>query len=64
MSTLIVNIEGKDKSLLLSFIKKLKASVKEITDSEKEDIALANAMMKGKKGKYVSKDVIIKKLQK
>ena len=64
MSTLIINIDSSEKSLLVSLLKKFKATVKEINEDEKEDFALVKAMLKGRKNKYVSEDSILKKLRK
>ncbi|MCO5258666.1 MAG: hypothetical protein M9916_00805 [Crocinitomicaceae bacterium] len=64
MGAIIVDISEKDKSLVLSFLKRLNLPVKELSEEDKEDMALVKAMFKGRTGKYVSKEVIMKKLQK
>ena len=64
MSTLIVNIDKQDKTLLMAFLKKLKATVKEISETDKEDLGLLNAMLKGRKNDFVDKSVIMKELRK
>lgn len=64
MDTLIINIDSTEKSLLVSLLKKFKATVKEINEADKEDFALVKAMLKGRKHKYISEDIILKKLRK
>ena len=63
MNTVI--IESKDKNdlkFLIQFAKKLGMQSRELTVEESEDIGLLNAMKKGRKKDYVSKEQVMKKL--
>ena len=58
---------GKSKAslkLLTDLAKKLGISVKYLTDEEKADIGLFNAIKQVRTGKYVDTDDFIKKLRK
>jgi hypothetical protein len=53
-----------DLKLLTDLAKKIGITVRYLNDDEKEDIGLANAIKKGRTGKFVDTDKFIEKLSK
>lgn len=53
-----------DLKLLTDIAKKIGITVRYLNDDEKEDIGLANAIKKGRTGKFVDTDKFIEKLSK
>ncbi|MFZ4800025.1 MAG: hypothetical protein ACOYMA_21225 [Bacteroidia bacterium] len=65
MQTVVLQSNSKvNLKLLTDFAKKIGVTVKYLTEDEKEEIGLLNAINKGKTGKYVDTDVYLKTLQK
>ncbi|MBI4648757.1 MAG: hypothetical protein HY738_19760 [Bacteroidia bacterium] len=65
MQTVVLHSNSKtDMKLLTDLAKKIGILVKYLTDEEKEDIGLLNAIIKGRTGKYVNTNNFIKKLRK
>lgn len=65
MKTIVVTPKNeKDFEFLTALLNKLKYEAKIIYDEEKEDMGLLKAMLKEKKGEYVSEDKIMKALGK
>jgi len=65
MQTVVLQSKSKvDLKLLTDLAKKIGIDVKYLTDEEKEDIGLLNAMKKGRTGKFVDTDSFVKKLRK
>jgi len=63
----IAIFEGTSKTkfkLLAELAKQLGIEVHFLTETEKEEIGLLNAIKKGKTGKYVDKDAFLKELRK
>ncbi len=65
MQTVVLHSNSKtDLKLLADLAKKIGITVKYLTEEEKEDIGLLNAIKKGRSGKYVNTDTFIKELRK
>lgn len=65
METLIINVKSeKEKSLFFALAEQLHLKAAALSEEDKEDYGLLKAMMKGKKGDYVSKQSIMKALRK
>lgn len=65
MKTIVVTPKNEnDFEFLTALLEKLKYEVKILYDEEKEDMGLLKAMLKEKKGDYVSEDEIMKALGK
>ena len=65
MQTVILQSNSKaDLELLTILAKKIGIVVKFLTEEEKEDIGLLNAMKKGRTKKYVDTEDFIKQLRK
>jgi len=65
MQTVVLNGKSKtDLKLLTDLAKKIGISVKYITEEEKEEIGLLNAISKGRTKKYIETDTFIKSLTK
>ena len=65
MQTVVLNGKSKtDLKLLTDLAKKIGISVKYLSEEEKEDIGMLNAIKKGRTGKYVSTESFLKKLSK
>lgn len=63
MELLIGNIKSKDdKNLFIDLAKRLGFSTKVLTLEDKEDIGLAKAIEEGRKSGYVSKEKVMKTL--
>lgn len=64
MSTLVITTKSKKNKALYSLLsKQLGDNIKVLTEIDKEDMALGNAMDKGRTGKFVSTESVIKKLR-
>jgi hypothetical protein len=65
MEIIIRNIKSKtDLKFFQQLAKRLGLKTTELTDDEKEDIALAKAIKEAKKGDFVSREEVIKALRK
>lgn len=65
MEIAILKAKSKSELKLLSKIAaKLGIIIRVLTDNEKEEIGMLNAIIQGKTGKYVDKDTFVKKLRK
>lgn len=64
MKTIIVEASEKDTLFVAEILKRLGLKARILSSEDKEDIALANAMKKGKTGKYIDVDDFVKKLRK
>jgi len=65
MEAVILNSESKsDIKLLLDLAKKIGIRARVITESELEDIGLANAIRKGVTNEYIDNEAFLKKLRK
>lgn len=64
MTTMIVNVPEKEKSLFLALLKKFQFKSKVVSEEDKEDYGLLKAMMEGETGEYIDTDLYIKKLRK
>jgi len=65
MQTVVLNSNSKaDLKLLTDLAKKIGVSVKYVTEEEKEDIGLGNAIKKGRTGQFSDTASFIKKLKK
>jgi len=65
METIVLNSNSKENLLLIAELaRKIGVSVKYLTDEEKEDIGIINAIKKGRTGEFVDTDVFIQKLSK
>jgi len=65
METVILNSESKsDIKLLLDLAKKIGITARVITESELEDIGLANAIKQGRTKEYIDNEVFLKKFRK
>ena len=65
MQTVVLHGKSKtDLKLLTDLARKIGISVKYLTEEEKEEIGLLNAIKKGRTGTYVNSDTFIKKLRK
>ena len=60
MSALVIQADSKSKKILSELAKKLGGKVLSIDDSQYEDIALGTLMDKEKTGKKVSKEMVMK----
>ena len=64
MNTLIITSEKKeDLKLFKELANRLGLSTKILTNEDQEEIALYNAMLEGKKSKFVSREAVMKKLK-
>jgi hypothetical protein len=64
MQVIVLDSPSKSKyKLLMGMAKELGCNPKELTDEEIEDLGLYRAMQEGKKGGYVSRDVVMKTLK-
>ncbi len=64
MSTLLINSEKEeDLNLFLELAHRLGLTAKVLSKDEKEEIGLHNAMVEGRKTKFVSKEAVMKKLK-
>ena len=65
MNSIIIESKNKsDLKLLVQFAKKLGMQSRALSIEEAEDIGLLNAMKKGRRKDYVSKEQVMKKLDK
>jgi hypothetical protein len=65
MDTVILNSDSKsDLKLLINLAKKLGIDARLLSDDEKEDIGMLNAIKKGRTSKYVDAESFIDKLKK
>jgi hypothetical protein len=65
METVVLSGSSKNNmKLLTDLAKKIGISVKYITDEEKEDIGMANAIRRGRTGKHVDTKQFIASLRK
>lgn len=65
METLIINLKSKkDREPFYALAQRLHLKASIITEEDKEDYGLLKAMLKGKKGEYVSKETVLKALRK
>jgi len=65
METILVNVKDKsDRDLLLALAKKLGLSARTLTKEENEDWALAKEIEKGMKTEDVSREEVMKALNK
>jgi hypothetical protein len=64
MSTIIIKADNKSGKLLWELAKKMGASVLSVKDEQFEDFALATMMDAKKTNDLVSRDLILKKLEK
>ena len=65
METLVINLKSaKDKSLFSELAKRLHLKTAILSDDDKEDYGLLKAMLNGRTGEYVDKEVILKALRK
>jgi hypothetical protein len=65
METLVIDIKSeKDKLLFYALAERLSLKAMSISKEDKEDYALLKAMLKEKKGDYVSKSKVLKALRK
>lgn len=65
MQTVVLNSNSKSNlKLLTDLAKKIGVSVKYLTDEEKEEIGMLNAITKGRTKTYIDTSTFIKKLKK
>ena len=64
MSAIVIKADNQSNKILKELAKKLGANVLNINDDQYEDLSLGYLMDKTKTGKTVSRDAIIKKLNK
>ncbi|MHB8260938.1 MAG: hypothetical protein ACYDCN_10915 [Bacteroidia bacterium] len=65
METLVITLKSeKDKSLFYTLAKRLHLKTALLSDEDKEDYGLLKAMLKGRTGKYVDKETVLKALHK
>ena len=65
METVVLHSNSKaNLKLITDMARKIGVTVKYLTDNEKEDIGLVNAIKKGRTGKFVDTDSFIEKLSK
>ena len=65
MEAVLLNSDSRsDMKLLLDLAKKIGIRARVITESEIEDIGLANAIKQGRTNEYIDNDAFLKKLQK
>jgi hypothetical protein len=65
METLIINLKSKkDKIPFYALAERLHLKASLLSDEDKEDYGLLKAMLKAKKGEYVSKESVLKALRK
>jgi hypothetical protein len=65
MEAVILNSDSKsDMKLLLDLAKKIGIKARVITESEIEDIGLANAIKQGRTKEYIDNEAFLKKLRK
>lgn len=65
MEALIIKPANKEEATLLkSMVKKMKVKYTVLNDEDKEDYALAGAILEAKDSKVVSEESIMKKLRK
>ncbi len=64
METVVLQSNSKaDLKLLTNLAKKIGITVEYLTDEEKEDFGLLNAIKKGRTGEFVNTDNFLKKLK-
>jgi len=65
MEAVLLNSDSKsDMKLLLDLAKKIGIKARVLTESEMEDIGLANAINQGRTNEYIDNEAFLKKLQK
>ena len=65
MEAVLLNSDSRsDMKLLLDLAKKIGIKARVITESEIEDIGLANAIKQGRTNEYIDNEAFLKKLQK
>jgi len=65
MEAVLLNSDSRsDMKLLLDLAKKIGIRARVITESEIEDIGLANAIKQGRTNEYIDNEAFLKKLQK
>jgi CheY-like chemotaxis protein len=65
MASIIIQSDNSDNlELIAKLAKKLGVHVSSVTDEQSEDLAFGTIMTSSKTGKTVSREVIMKKLQK
>ncbi|MGC9331961.1 MAG: hypothetical protein ACP5DZ_08825 [Bacteroidales bacterium] len=65
MDTVILNSDSKsDLKLLINLAKKLGIKAKFLSEEEKEEIGILNAIKQERTGEYVNTDNFVKKLRK
>lgn len=65
METLVLKSETKSElKIIADLAKKLGIKARYLTEEEKEDIGMVNAIKQGDVGRYVDRDEFIKKLRK
>ena len=65
MQTLVLESKSSvDIKLIAEIAKKMGIKAKILTDEEKEDIGMLNAIMKGKTGQYIDNEDFVKMLKK
>jgi len=65
MQTLVLKSDSASNIKLIAEIaKKMGIKAKILTDKEKEDIGMLNAIMKGKTGQYIDNEDFVKMLKK
>jgi len=65
MQTLVLKSDSASNIKLIAEIaKKMGVKAKILTDEEKEDIGMLNAIMKGKTGQYIDNEDFVKMLKK
>ena len=65
MEAVLLNSDSKsDMKLLLDLAKKIGIKARVLTESEMEDIGLANAINQGSTNEFINNEAFLKKLQK
>ena len=65
MEALIINLKSKkDKLPFYALAERLHLKASILSEEDKEDYSLLKAMLKAKKGEYVSKETVLKALRK
>jgi hypothetical protein len=65
METIILNSNSKENlRLIADLARKIGVNVKYLTDEEKEDIGMVNAIKKGRTGEFVDTENFIQKIGK
>jgi len=63
METLVLRSDSVNIKLIAEVAKKMGIKAKILTDEDKEDIGMLNAIMKGKTGQYVNNEDFVKMLK-